>query len=623
VLNTGGLIKPAKECLNSAARKIILNQAMEWISRKMQHKAAHFGTCRMALPDVVSEPDAKGKRWALLLVLLAGVSLIVGWRWFWFLTDDAYISFRYISNSILGHGYVWNPAPFRPVEGYTNFLWVVLLDVVWRVFGAEPPQSANYLSLSFSLFSLILVSWMVLRIRWNESLRRYRFLFWGLVLVAITTNRTFLAWTSSGLETSMFNFLLVLWVCCCLLVPPSGIWWVFSVTSAATLMSLTRPDGLLFLAATAVMLSVSFVQRRAAGLRFKRLMASLPVLAVPAHFIWRRATYGQWLPNTFYAKYTGIWPESGIRYALSFILEYALWVWLALVVYFLAVKIKDRLSLGRAGANESQTANLTATSSSEGISHRIILIAVCAALVVHASYYTFVIGGDHFEYRVYSQLILLIIPSFVLLLNAVRLKARLSLPLLGAFILLSYPIPWTHWALTHNLNTREQTYKLRMSVSDHWPAFFRWYSRPFDRLQFWLIDHYVCVRHQEHKVNCEFLKSLFPSREEGLLLPSDHYPVFAFPAVGVVSWALPKINIIDQHGINDYVIARTPPVRSRIRMMAHEKQAPPGYVECFSPNVRLFDHKKVVVFPREKELTAEDIENCEKTWAERVKQMKD
>jgi arabinofuranosyltransferase len=575
----------------------------------------------MVFPEIFSEPDAKGKRLAFLLMLLAGVSLIVGWRWFWFLTDDAYISFRYVSNSILGHGYVWNPPPFRPVEGYTNFLWVVLLDVVWRVFGAEPPQSANYLSLSFSLFSLVLVSWMVLRIRWNESLHRYRFLFLGLVLVAITTNRTFLAWTSSGLETAMFNFLLVLWVCCCLFVPSSSIWWVLSVTSAATCMSLTRPDGLLFLAATVVMLCVSLLQRQTSKHRFKRLAASFPLLAVPAHLIWRKATYGEWLPNTFYAKYTGIWPESGIRYALSFILEYALWVWLALVVYVLVVRAKDYLGRHGGRAGNGQTVNPSGTWRTWSISRRTIVIAVCVAFILHASYYTFVIGGDHFEYRVYSHLILLIIPSFLWLFSAARLKAKISLSLFGAFILLSYPVPWTHWALTHNLNTREETYKLRVSVSDHWPAYFRWYARSFDRFQFWLIDHYVCVRHQEHKVNCEFIKSLFPSRDEGLLLPSDHYPVFAFPAVGVVSWVLPKINIIDQHGINDYVIARTPPTRSRIRMMAHEKQAPQGYVECFSPNVRLFDHKKIVVFPRQKELKAEDIESCERTWAERVRKM--
>ena len=88
---------------------------------------------------------------ARTLAAIAVVGLVfavyIGWRSFWFLTDDAFIAFRYVSNSILGHGWVWNPAPFQPVEGYTSFLWVVLLDGVWRATGVEPPDSANWLSL--------------------------------------------------------------------------------------------------------------------------------------------------------------------------------------------------------------------------------------------------------------------------------------------------------------------------------------------------------------------------------------------------------------------------------------------------------------------------------------------
>ena len=93
-----------------------------------------------------------------LTTLLSAVGLYFGWRLFWFLTDDAYIAFRYVSNSILGYGYVWNAPPFLPVEGYTSFLWVVILDGTWRVFGVEPPEAANWISLIFALLTLALAS---------------------------------------------------------------------------------------------------------------------------------------------------------------------------------------------------------------------------------------------------------------------------------------------------------------------------------------------------------------------------------------------------------------------------------------------------------------------------------
>src|SRR5713226_6094624 len=117
-----------------------------------------------------------------LLLLAAGVGLYAGWRVFWFLTDDAYIAFRYVYNSRLGFGYVWNAPPFKPVEGYTSFLWIVLLDIIWRVTGIDPPGSANVVALIFAAGTLLLTSAMVMRVRLTAALARYRLALVALVL---------------------------------------------------------------------------------------------------------------------------------------------------------------------------------------------------------------------------------------------------------------------------------------------------------------------------------------------------------------------------------------------------------------------------------------------------------
>src|SRR5437867_12245459 len=65
------------------------------------------------------------------LAIVVGIVVFLGFRLFWFMTDDAFIAFRYVSNHRLGRGFVWNPPPFLPVEGYTGWLWVVLLRAVW------------------------------------------------------------------------------------------------------------------------------------------------------------------------------------------------------------------------------------------------------------------------------------------------------------------------------------------------------------------------------------------------------------------------------------------------------------------------------------------------------------
>ena len=43
---------------------------------------------------------------------------------YYFLCDDAFISFRYSRHLVDGLGLVWNPG--EVVEGYTNFLWVLI-----------------------------------------------------------------------------------------------------------------------------------------------------------------------------------------------------------------------------------------------------------------------------------------------------------------------------------------------------------------------------------------------------------------------------------------------------------------------------------------------------------------
>ena len=565
------------------------------------------------------ELDRKDLIAVIVFLSGAGVLLVLGWRLFWFLTDDAYISFRYISNSILGHGYVWNPPPFRPVEGYTNFLWMVLLEFFWRAFNIAPPESSNYLSLVFTFFTLIVISACIMRMKLTDNLYRRRVYFLGIVLLGLVTNRTVLTWSSSGLETAMFNFFLMLWVYRCIFVSYDNRWWGFSVMSLAVCIYLIRPDGILIIISTLIIL-FWILGKDKPGFRSNRLIiATTPLLVVVVHLAWRKITYGEWLPNTYYAKYVGIWPKSGVRYLLSFILEYAVWFWIALFAYVLIIKtLKAKKGGSETGKNKKKNERKKISSPALNLRKPVTCI-IAVTILLHAMYYTIMIGGDHFEYRVYSHLIYLIFISFIWVINKGKLKHATATILLTAFIICSLPIPWSHWAYTRNLNTRQETNKMHIELAAHWPGPFKWYAGLFDDLQFWLINRYVCVRHQEHKINYQYIESLFPSREEGLSLSTDGYPVFAFPAIGVVSWVLPHINIIDLHGLNDYVIARNPPVDSSERMMAHDRSAPRMYVQCFVPNVQLRAEKDIVILKRKIELTAEDIIECENNWAEKAK----
>ena len=551
-------------------------------------------------PDNKASRSKTGARLRTCILLGVGLALLIaGWRLFWFLTDDAHISFRYVSNSVLGYGYVWNFPPFRPVEGYTNFLWIVLLDVVWRVFRVPPPESANYLSLLCSLLTLVIVAAMALRLKWRAELRPRRVAFVGLLLLFLLANRTFLAWTSSGLETALFTMFVVAWVFCALSLRNSFAWLAFSTTLCASLMELTRPDGMLYAAGTILLLGSVFIRKRH-SLKIVHCLAAAPVLLIPLHLAWRLKTYGQLLPNSYYAKQVTWWPESGLRYALSFVLEYALWAWIALAAA-VALRKGARAAVKR------------------GVSFAPVI--VFATLLGHFLYYTIVVGGDHFEYRVYNHFLVLIPYSFLWFLNRAAMRSSRAIAAMALFVALSLPVPWTHWRYSHNINTRAETIRIKVPVAPHWPRLLRPYANLFDKTQFWLINHSVCMRHQEHKICYEDRARFYPPREEGLRTPGDGYPVHVAAAVGVAAWALPRVNVLDVMGLNDYVIARLPAPADESRQMAHERRAPKDYIFCFYPNV--FIHERAVIMNERKvPLTPDQIIRCETEWGKYVKDLR-
>jgi arabinofuranosyltransferase len=557
----------------------------------------------------------RGDRIAFLgLMGISAIGLYFGWRTFWFLTDDAYIAFRYISNSISGYGYVWNAPPFQPVEGYTSFLWVVVLDGIWRLTGLEPPAAANYLTLFFSYLTLLVASTMLLSLKWSDSLRRYRLVFLALFPVFLLSNRTFLAWTSSGLETAMFAFLVILWVLA-LIRTRSPAKRVFLGALAAAAIHLTRPDGLLFCAATVIISMLLLFRPEAEGRTRKRMLLALsPLTVVCLHFGWRYWYYGAWLPNAYYAKVTAPWPGSGVRYAASFILEYGLWFAIVVALWASASLLSSLRKDYGCSAKQSIVAFLLERLRRSGHD---VNIVIALTLTVHFAYYTVIVGGDHFEYRVYNHLVPFAFLAVIWVLNRWARRCITAGILTAVFVVLSLPVQWTHWGLTHDINTREETHIMRIPISPTWPRVFRWYSRLFDEAQDWLITHHVCMRHQEHKVFWLRQIAHYPTREEGAKIPSNGYPVFVAYTVGVPSWVLPNVNVIDFYGLNDYVIARTPLRETKVRRMAHERVAPEGYIRSFRPNVEV-RAGKVEVHQRLEPLTESDIIRAESYWRGRL-----
>ena len=88
---------------------------------------------------------SSGPRWAPWALLGLVVALGLAWAWsLCWASDDAYISFRYATNLARGQGLVFNPG--ERVEGYTNFLWTVI--VAGLIGSASRPARARLCSAS-------------------------------------------------------------------------------------------------------------------------------------------------------------------------------------------------------------------------------------------------------------------------------------------------------------------------------------------------------------------------------------------------------------------------------------------------------------------------------------------
>ncbi|MFY9345429.1 MAG: hypothetical protein WAT39_23255, partial [Planctomycetota bacterium] len=468
------------------------------------------------------EPRASAWRWPVLLAL--GVVVVFGACQLWFLCDDAFIAFRYVANAHDGHGLVWNREPFAPVEGYTCFLWVVLLWGVWSWFGIEPPQSANWLSLGLGLVQFALLAVAALRLRGRDGSRLPDAV--GLVALAVIAgNRTFLQWFTSGLETALFNVGFVGWALLAFAGGPRGARWLALWSTAAALTALTRPDGLLLVAATAAVAAWSWQRRLLAP---GALVAGLaPLLAVSAHLAFRRSYYGEWLPNTWHAKIVEPWPEAGLRYFASFTVEHGTWLFLGIAVaWLLREQVRQGRFLWHCVRDHAPAA------------------AAVGACLFQVGYYVFRVGGDHFEYRVFSHLVPLMVLAtaamVVRLGGGVRgtIAATVGLGLVAS-------AGWLHFALTRDLP--EHGFQPLAAKS---PAFARPAVRWFDRQQAWLLFHNIGLRCQQHAMLLRAFQKPYPSRLR-VPDPPDPFPVFATGAVGVVGWSLPDCAILDRHGLND------------------------------------------------------------------------
>lgn len=251
-----------------------------------------------------------------------GIAALVLWlpyAWlvhrFWFVTDDAFISFRYARNWAGGLGLRYNAGEDPPVEGFSNFLWVVVATPLeWL--GAAPENALPWLSF---LCGSALIAWLFLSLRRRFAIDRV-----GAVVACafVAWSPAFALHSSTGLET--IPFALLLYALFDRLVLRSERIDVFVAVLGSLALALMRVEGIVW---SFAILALAAISRRLAGRApLKPLAVHALLLFVGAGFFlgMRYAYFDDLVSNTVHAKASLSVPGllRGASYVIHFLLTF-------------------------------------------------------------------------------------------------------------------------------------------------------------------------------------------------------------------------------------------------------------------------------------------------------------
>lgn len=240
---------------------------------------------------------------SILFFYLFVLQLMAIWP---FTIDDMYISLRYAAHWHHGDGLVWNIGE-HPVEGYSNFLFVVVAALAIHC-GINPIVMLKIMGIIG--FFLASMGMYVLSRFWLTPIFSLIPVIWLLIY------RDEILWVSSGLETTVFQALLIGSIVSLLrglgfrFTPDKRdrfvlIYWILAGLGLGVL-GLTRPEGAAVAAVLGLIALMNIKQANHANheICYQYWFIGLGVFLViyVPYFIWRWHYFGLLFPNPVYCK---------------------------------------------------------------------------------------------------------------------------------------------------------------------------------------------------------------------------------------------------------------------------------------------------------------------------------
>ncbi|MBI5765301.1 MAG: hypothetical protein HZA51_17455 [Planctomycetes bacterium] len=266
---------------------------------------------------MIHQPDSikSTRRNQLTFFILLAVAVVYGIvsafqkRW---VCDDAFISYRYALNLVEGHGLVYNAG--ERVEGYSNFLWT-LWCAVPIVLGIRCETWSMMWGIVCYAGTLTLLGdisrRLAIRIGATPAI--------PIAAILCAAHADMAVFATSGLETSLFTMLATAgyWVFVC--GETTGRHRPIAAGIVMTLAALTRPDGVIF----GAVLGAAYLAVAKPRWRISFLYVAAFVIPHAAFIAWRLWYYGDFFPNTYYAKSGNLaWWSQGWAYLMLYLQKY-------------------------------------------------------------------------------------------------------------------------------------------------------------------------------------------------------------------------------------------------------------------------------------------------------------
>jgi len=213
-----------------------------------------------------------------------------------FTLDDAFITFRYSQNLATGNGPVWNIGE-DPVEGYTTFLWMVLMAIFIKL-GQNPVVISKVISIIAGLSTIFLIYFYSRQKKDNRIIPT-------LVVAGIALNPAFAFMAVQGTGTILASLLVLFIIILSIrLVSKYSKFETIIFSLLLLLAFLTRPDLIVF-ELLIIGCMIILLYRRYEKSTFYNFLLNLFIFLIIPGFVymaWRINFFGYFFPNAFYVK---------------------------------------------------------------------------------------------------------------------------------------------------------------------------------------------------------------------------------------------------------------------------------------------------------------------------------